>query len=63
MKLVDQWWKAWSVWLLSAAIGIAELAPYVPELEQHLPADWYRVAFLIVLAARVVKQRSGTDAP
>lgn len=58
MKLVEGWKKAWSVWLLGAAIGIAELAPYVPELQEHLPADWYRAAFLIVLVARVIKQRA-----
>ena len=58
MKIVEQWWKAWSVWALGAAITVAELAPYVPELEQHLPADWYRIAFLVVLAARVVQQRA-----
>lgn len=58
MTIIEQWWKKWSVWALGAAIGIAELAPYVPELQEHLPADWYRVAFLVVLAARVVKQRA-----
>lgn len=58
MKLVDGWKKAWSVWLLGAAIGIAELAPYVPELQEHLPPDWYRAAFLIVLAARVISQKA-----
>lgn len=58
MKLVDQWYRKWSVMMLGAAIGIAELAPYVPELQEHLPADWYRAAFLIVLVARVIKQRA-----
>lgn len=62
MKLVEQWWKKWSVWALGACIAIAELAQYMPELQQHLPADWYRIAFLVVLAARVIKQRSAADA-
>lgn len=58
MKLVEKWYQAWSVWLLGSAIGVAELAPYVPELQEHLPADWYRAAFLVVLAARIVKQKA-----
>lgn len=58
MSIIEGWYKKWSVWALGAAITVAELAPYVPELQEHLPADWYRIAFLVVLAARVVKQRA-----
>ena len=58
MKLVERWWAAWSVQILAVCVGIAELAAYLPEVQEHLPQDWYRAAFLIILAARIVKQRS-----
>ena len=56
MKIVEKWWASWSVWLLSVAIFVAELAPYLPEVQQNLPAEWYRGAFIIILVARVIKQ-------
>lgn len=58
MEIVSGWWKKWSVHLLGACIAVAELAPYLPEVEQYLPADWYRLAFYAVLAARIIKQKS-----
>jgi hypothetical protein len=58
MTIVQGWYKKWSVWALGVCIAIAELAPYLPEVQENLPADWYRTAFLIVLAARVVTQRN-----
>lgn len=57
MKLVDQWWKAWSVQALALCLFLAELAQYLPEVREALPDEWYRVAFIIILIARVVKQR------
>lgn len=57
--LIDRWWSKWSVHLLAACIAIAELAPYLPEVREHLPADWYRYAFMAVLAARIIRQKSG----
>jgi len=56
MKLVEKWYANWSVWLTGAAIFVAELAPYLPEVQQNLPAEWYRYAFIIILVARVIKQ-------
>ena len=58
MRFVEQWWKKWSVQLLAACVFIAELAAYLPEVREHLPPDWYRWAFMLVLAARIVKQRN-----
>ena len=58
MKLIESWYKKWSVHLLAACIAIAELAPYLPEVREHLPADWYRYAFMLVLAARIIRQKS-----
>jgi len=37
MKIVEKWYQNWSVWLLSVAVFIAELAPYLPEVQQNLP--------------------------
>jgi hypothetical protein len=58
MKLIEHWWKKWSVQLLAGCIAVAELAPYLPEVEAHLPADWYRFAFYAVLMARIVRQKN-----
>lgn len=62
MKLIDKWWSKWSVHVLAVCIAIAELAPYLPEVREHLPADWYRYAFYIVLAARIIRQKSDGQA-
>jgi len=59
MKLIDKFWSRWSVQILAACITIAELAPYLPEVREHLPPDWYRYAFYVVLAARIIRQKSG----
>ena len=58
MKLVEKWYKNWSVWLLSVAVFVAELAPYLPEVQQNLPSEWYRAAFIIILVSRVIKQNN-----
>lgn len=58
MKLVEKWWRTWSAKLLIACIFLAELAQYLPEVREALPDEWYRVAFLAILAARIVKQQA-----
>lgn len=58
MKLIEGWWRAWSVQLLALCVALSELAQYLPEVREALPADWYRVAFVVVLVARMVKQRA-----
>ena len=63
MKLIESWYKKWSVHLLAACIAIAELAPYLPEVREHLPEDWYRYAFILVLAARIIRQKSDDQNP
>lgn len=56
--LVDNWYKAWSTWLLAGAITVAELHPYLPDAMQILPPHWYKAAFAVILIARIVKQKS-----
>jgi hypothetical protein len=58
MRLVEKWWKAWSAQLLLACLFLAELAAYLPEVKENLPEEWYRYAFIVILVARVVKQKS-----
>lgn len=58
MKLVEQFWKTWSVQLLALCVFLAELAQYLPEVREALPDEWYRVAFIVILVARIVKQKA-----
>lgn len=56
--IIDKWQKTWSVWLTTAAIILSEAYQYLPDIREAIPADWYRYAFLIILVARLCKQRS-----
>ena len=56
IKMVEKWWKAWSVWLLIAANAIAGLQMFIPDIQQALPDHWYRYAFGAILIARMIKQ-------
>lgn len=58
MQIVEKWWKAWSAQLLIAASFVAGLAEFLPEVKESLPDEWYRWAFLIILAARIIKQKT-----
>jgi len=58
MKIVEKWWRNWSVWLTACALFVAELAVYLPEVQQALPAEWYRAAFVAILVARIIKQQA-----
>jgi hypothetical protein len=58
MAIVEKWWKTWSAQLLIAASFIAGLAEFLPEVREALPDQWYRGAFIVILAARIVKQKS-----
>jgi len=57
MKIIEKWHKKVSVWLLAAAVTVSNAAPYLPEAQAHLPDDWYRYAFLVILIARVMAQK------
>lgn len=61
MKLVDKWWKAWSAQLLIAASFLAGLAEFLPEVREALPAGWYQAAFIVILVARIVKQKQAEE--
>jgi hypothetical protein len=61
MKLVEKWWKAWSAQLLIGASFLAGLAEFLPEVREALPQNWYQAAFLVILAARIIKQKSDAE--
>lgn len=57
MKLLaDNWYKAISTWVLIAANGLATIQLYAPELQELLPADWYRYALIAALIGRMIRQ-------
>ena len=61
MKFVDKWWKAWSAQLLIAASFLAGLAEFLPEVRESLPEGWYQAAFVVILIARIVKQKQAEE--
>lgn len=61
ITLIDDWPRAWrlATVVLSAALSMLAAAwEYMPELQAHLPAGWFKWAFLIILLARLVRQPS-----
>lgn len=56
MKLIEQWYKKWSVWLLIATASIAWGEQLLPSLQAALPADWYKWAVLAITVARLIQQ-------
>lgn len=65
MKLIPNWWKAWSVWIAATGLALPEvlmqLAPYVGFLDLF-PPEWrlgvYMVALVGVLAVRGIPQKN-----
>lgn len=56
-RLVEKWYKKWSVWLVSAA-GVIAFLPSDSVVMAYLPHEWYRWAFIAIFLARVIKQKS-----
>ena len=56
--IIENWRKTWTVWLTTIAIILSEAYQYLPEIREAIPADWYRYAFIVILVARLWKQRS-----
>lgn len=55
-KIIEEWWKPWSVKLLGLATAISTLQLFMPDLQQALGPDWFRYAFGVILVARIIKQ-------
>jgi hypothetical protein len=49
--------KFLSVQLTTICLFIAGLYEYVPAIHQNLPENWSGVAFALILAARLYKQK------
>ena len=44
---------------LTALLGLIALAePYMPQLQQYLPAKFVPIACLVIIAARVIQQKA-----
>lgn len=56
MKLIEQWWKPWSVWLLVAANTLVGVSMFLPEIQQAIPENWYKFALVAIFIARVIQQ-------
>lgn len=56
-RLVEKWYRKWSVWLTGAA-GAVAFIPADSQIMALLPAEWYRWAFIAIFLARVIKQKS-----
>lgn len=55
--IIENWRKTWTVWLTTIAIILSESYQYLPEIREAIPADWYRYAFIVILVARLWKQK------
>ncbi len=55
MKLVEKWYRAWSVWLL----GIAKVLTMPGVYEQIIAVfpDWERYILPMILVARIIQQK------
>ncbi len=65
MKLVDKWWKAWSLRIAALGLALPEILQVVAnntELLVFLPPDWrgyiYMIALVGSIVARPIKQKS-----
>lgn len=59
MKLINNWRRAWrmlSVQLSGLLALLAAAEVYLPQLREHLPANWYGYLAIAVIVARVVRQ-------
>lgn len=55
-RLVQDWYKKWSVWLTTVAGTVALGEQLLPGLKEVLPGNWYLYAFVVIGVARVLKQ-------
>lgn len=59
MKIIRNWRKAWrmlSVQLAALIVAVAAAEPFLPQLREVLPPNWYAFAAGAVIVARLVAQ-------
>jgi hypothetical protein len=68
MKLVDKWWKAWTVWVAATGVALPEILQLIAEntaLIPFLPPEWQGLirlaALVLVLILRPIKQSNMRD--
>lgn len=65
LELVEDWHKAhkWLSVQIAALIAIVSaLYDYVPAIHDYLPEGWSKYAIVLIIAARVIKQREDANA-
>ena len=63
--LVPDWRQAWRFMSVQAAAALALLATaydYMPAAREYLPEGWVKWAALVVIAARILNQKTAGDA-
>lgn len=63
--LVADWKKAYtwfSMQIAAIIIFLPMLAPYMPELAQYLPANWYQWLGGAIVLTRIIAQKKASDA-
>lgn len=67
MKLIPDWKQAWrfmSVQLAAALALLGAAYEYLPAVQTYLPEGWVKWMALVIIAARLIKQREDqNDAP
>lgn len=54
---LPQAYKKFSIIIGAFVLGVLELQGYLPELQQYLPEEWVKYAVLLIIIARVIKQK------
>lgn len=60
MQLIPEWkraWRLWSVRLSALIVALSLLEPWLPQLREALPANWYSYLAGAVIVARVLVQQ------
>lgn len=63
--LINDWKQAYkfvSVQIAAVLVFLPMLMPYMPELAQYMPANWYQWLGGAIVVARIIAQKKATDA-
>lgn len=56
MKIIEQWWKPWTVWISGLASTLVGVSIYLPEVEQAIPPGVYKALIVAIFVARLIQQ-------
>lgn len=60
IKLIDNWkgaWKFVTVQIAAVILFLPTLLPYMGDIAQYVPHNWYQWLGGAILVARIIKQR------